>query len=74
MDIKHYLMLDDRNTWWNMGRSYMCRAVDMLNMGYVDEVLFGEEVVEAIPRLTREWIALAEKRAARGHADPPASL
>ncbi len=74
VDILHYLMIDDYNTWWNMGRSYLCRAIDMLNMGYVDEVLFGEEVVTALPRLVQEWISLADKRSKRGTADPPASL
>ena len=28
-------------TWWQCGRSYLCRIIDMLHMGYVDEVLFG---------------------------------
>jgi len=74
VDVKHYLMIDDYNTWWNMGRSYLCRIVDMLNMGYVDEAIFGEEVMEAIPRLVDEWIALASRRAERGHADPPAQM
>jgi len=31
------LMVDAYDTWWNMGRSYLCRIVDMLHMGYVDE-------------------------------------
>jgi hypothetical protein len=30
--------------------------VDMAHMGYVDEVIFGREVVERIPQLAREWI------------------
>lgn len=28
----------------------------MLHMGYVDEVLFGREVVEELPRIVSEWI------------------
>lgn len=74
VDIKHYLIVDDHNTWWNMGRSYLCRIVDMLHMGYVDEVLFGSEVVDEMPRIVGEWIALAKKRTDRGAADPPAQL
>ena len=74
VDIKHYLIVDDHNTWWNMGRSYLCRIVDMLHMGYVDEVLFGSEVVDEMPRIVGEWIALAKKRTDRGAADPPAHL
>ncbi len=53
--IQHYLMIDSHNTWWNMGRSYLCRIVDMLNMGLVDEVLFGYEVLERLPAIVQEW-------------------
>lgn len=54
--VKHYMMIDDHFTWWEKGRSYLCRIVDMLHMGYVDEVLFGYEVVERLPSLVQEWI------------------
>lgn len=37
IDVKHYLMIDDYNTWWNDGRSYLCRIIDMLHMSYVDK-------------------------------------
>lgn len=72
VDIKHYLFIDSRRTWWGMGKAYLCRIVDMLNMGYVDEVLFGREVVEEIPRLTREWLGLIKSEQDRGGADPAA--
>lgn len=55
--IEHVLMLDARNTWWDKGKPYLCRVIDMLHMGYVDEVLFGREVVERIPILVKSWIA-----------------
>lgn len=60
--VKHYLMIDDHNTWWNMGRSYLCRIIDMLHMGYVDEVLFGYEVVERLPDIVKEWVEIARKK------------
>ena len=50
VDVKHYLFLDAHYTWWDCGKSYLCRIIDMLHMGYVDEVLFGYEVVEELPR------------------------
>jgi hypothetical protein len=53
--IQHYLMVDDHNTWWNDGKSYLCRLVDMLHMGYVDEILFGSEVFERLPLIVEEW-------------------
>ena len=62
IDVKHYLMIDDHNTWWNMGRSYLCRIIDMLHMGYVDEVLFGYEVVERLPEIVKEWVEIEKKK------------
>ncbi len=56
IDVKHYLMVDDRFTWWKCGRSYLCRIIDMLHMGYVDEVLFGREVVTRLPKIVAEWV------------------
>lgn len=41
MGVKQLLIIDSHRTWWRMGKSYLCRIIDMLNMGYVDEVLFG---------------------------------
>jgi hypothetical protein len=63
IDVKHYLMVDAYDTWWNMGRSYLCRIIDMLHMGYVDEALFGSEVLESLPPIVKEWVALAQTRA-----------
>lgn len=54
--VKHYLMVDDQFTWWKLGRSYLCRIIDMLHMGFIDEALFGKEVVKRIPILVKEWI------------------
>jgi hypothetical protein len=55
IDVKHYLIIDAHDTWWKQGKSYLCRIVDMLHMGYIDEVLFGREVVERLPYLVKEW-------------------
>ena len=62
--VRHYLILDDEFTWWQCGRSYLCRVIDMMHMGYVDEVLFGRETVERIPLLVGEWVDAARLRAA----------
>lgn len=53
--VGHYLMIDDYNTWWTMGRSYLCRICDMLHMGLLTEALFGKEVVLRVPELVKEW-------------------
>ena len=62
VDVLHYLMLDARYTWWDCGRSYLCRIVDMLHMGYVDEVLVGREVIARLPQLVPSWIQRLEGR------------
>lgn len=53
--IQHILFIDDHFTWWECGRSYLCRMIDMLHMGYVDEVVFGREVLTRLPELARGW-------------------
>lgn len=54
--VLHYLMIDAHYTWWGCGKSYLCRIVDILHMGYVDEVLFGYEVIERLPDLVKGWV------------------
>jgi hypothetical protein len=58
IDIKHYLFVDAHDTWWNQGKSYLCRIIDMLHMGYLDEVLFGYEVTERLPHIVAEWVKI----------------
>ena len=62
IDVEHILMVDAKYTWWDCGKSYLCRIIDMLHMGYVDEVLFGREVVERIPLLAASWGARYRER------------
>jgi hypothetical protein len=62
IDVRHYLIVDAHYTWWDCGRSYLCRIIDMLHMGYIDEVLFGREVVERLPEIVKEWVAAVAAR------------
>jgi len=55
IDIKHYLIVDDYFTWWNKGKSYLCRLVDMLHEGFLDEVLIGREVLTRWPEIVKSW-------------------
>ena len=55
--VQHVLFIDDHFTWWECGRSYLCRMIDMLHMGYVDEIVFGREVLTCLPALVKEWKA-----------------
>jgi hypothetical protein len=62
IDVKHYLMTDAHFTWWKCGKAYLCRMFDMLHMGYADEILFGREVVEEMPRIVSEWVEIHRQR------------
>jgi len=53
--VLHYLIVDDRFTWWDCGRSYLCRIVDMLHMGLLDEAVFGREALERWPQIVKSW-------------------
>lgn len=55
--ILHYLMIDSHRTFWEKGRPYLCRIIDLLHMGFVDEVLFGKEVIDRIPIIAEDWKA-----------------
>lgn len=57
INLTHIFFIDDYNTWWTMGKSYLCRIIDMLHMGLVDEVIFGKEVFERWPELLKEILA-----------------
>lgn len=70
VDIKHVLMVDAHDTWWNKGRSYLCRLIDILHMGYVDEVLFGYEVVEELPAMVRGWLETYRARHSSKLSEP----
>jgi hypothetical protein len=59
--VQHLLFLDDHFTWWQCGRSYLCRMIDILHMGFVDEVIFGREVLTRLPEVAREWKALYDQ-------------
>lgn len=60
--VLHYLIVDAHYTWWECGRSYLCRIIDALHMGYLDEVLFGSEVIERLPVLVRQWNRISKNK------------
>ena len=52
--IYHVLFVDSYPVWWEQGKSYLVRLVDILNMGLVDEVIFGREVLTEWEAILRE--------------------
>jgi hypothetical protein len=65
VDVRHYLLLDDRFTWWDCGKSYLCRIMDMLHAGLLDGAFFGREAVKEWPAVVRSWPSAAVSRATR---------
>jgi hypothetical protein len=63
IDILHYLIIDAYYTWWECGRSYLCRIIDAMHMGLIDEVLFGSEVIEQLPGIVRRWVKATQEKA-----------
>ena len=64
VNVEHLLILDSHFTWWGSGgKPYLCRIIDMLHMGYVDEVLFGYETIERLGTLVQDWVQ-AQKHSA----------
>jgi hypothetical protein len=57
IEVFHYLFVDSHYTWWKCGRSYLCRIIDMIHMGFIDEALFGFEVVERLPEIVNFWLS-----------------
>ncbi|GHN32799.1 hypothetical protein ME790_18700 [Lactobacillus delbrueckii] len=55
-DVYHILFIDAYDTWWNRGKSYLCRLVDALNSGAVDEIIIGREVLTRWPNLLRKFV------------------
>lgn len=51
--VYHVLFIDAYRTWWIQGKSYLCRLIDAMNSGIVDEVIVGREVLTRWPELLR---------------------
>lgn len=49
--VTHVFFTDAYKTWWIDGKSYLCRIIDFLNSGLVDEVIIGKEVFSRWPEL-----------------------
>ena len=43
--VHHVMFIDSYYTFWRLGKSYLCRFVDILNMGLLDELIVGREVL-----------------------------
>jgi len=71
VEVEHILIADAHYTWWECGRSYLCRMIDMLHMGYVDEILFGTEIKDRLPAMVTEWVEKTRARQAEAEVVLP---
>ena len=55
--IFHVLFIDAYRTWWIQGKSYLCRIMDAMNSGLVDEVIVGKEVLTRWSELLHERLS-----------------
>lgn len=55
--IEHLIIVDAYDTWWVKGKSYLCRLVDLVNMGKVTHLICGREAVRELPTLAAGWAA-----------------
>jgi len=53
--VFHYLFIDAKFTWWEMGKSYLCRIVDLVHMGLLTECIIGKQIIERVPLIVEEW-------------------
>lgn len=54
--VYHVLFVDSYHTWWDLGKSYLCRLIDALNAGSVDEIIIGREVLDRWPVLLETFV------------------
>jgi hypothetical protein len=71
---EHVLFVDSHYTWWICGKSYLCRMVDMLNMGLVSEVVFGREILQRVPVLAAAWAREYTERDLAIKAESPSAV
>lgn len=53
--IDHLIVVDAYETWWLKGKSYLCRLVDLVNMGKVSHLICGREAAWELPELAAGW-------------------
>jgi hypothetical protein len=59
--VQHYVILDGREQW-SARRSDLRRAIDLLEMGLIDELIVGREVLTEWPRIVKKLCVTAQGR------------
>lgn len=53
--VYHVMFIDSHYTFWGQGKSYLCRFIDILNMGLIDELIVGKEVLTSWREVLTEF-------------------
>ena len=53
--VRHVMFIDGRYTFWDLGKSYLCRFIDTLNMGLIDDLIIGKEVFTEWPSILKQY-------------------
>jgi len=67
--VLSYVLIDGK-IQWSKGKSFICRLVDLLNMGVLDEVLIGKEVLTEWPKIVATWKGTKTRAGVRRKALP----
>ena len=54
-EVRHVMFIDGRYTFWDLGKSYLCRFIDTLNMGLIDDLIIGKEVFTEWPPILEQY-------------------
>lgn len=54
--VHHVMFIDSHYTFWGQGKSYLCRFIDTLNMGLIDELIIGREVLTRWEAVLKEQL------------------
>lgn len=53
-DVRHMLFIDGKENWWKLGKSYLCRLIDMLHTEHLDRLYIGRQVTTEFPNDLRK--------------------
>ena len=54
-NVHHVILIDGYYTFWVKGKSYLCRFIDALNMGLIDDLIIGREVLTEWEKILQDF-------------------
>ncbi len=56
VQVHHVMFIDSHYTFWELGKSYLCKFIDTLNMGLIDDLIIGREVLTEWEKVLSEFV------------------